>query len=430
MGVIAVMDTAVLNVTPGGVESSTVRITNTGSIVDQFVLDVVGVLDGWVSVEPAVFNLLPGDEGVAIVTFAPPRTSEVLAGEVAYAVRVMSREDTAGSVVQEGTVMVLPFAEIAAEIVPRTSRGRRKGVHELAVDNLGNTAFGVGLLATDPDNALRLRCEPASLVTEPGTATFVKITVKPVKRYLRGPDERLSFQVLVSPEAAPSVTVEAALLQKALIPKGVLLALGVVVAGIAVLAVLWQTLLKPSIQSTASDAAVAAASKENSAAASSVGSVKSQAAQAQSQASQAQAAAKNASSAVAKAVASASAGGLVGGAGLPGGSPTDFRLAANAPPDTSGTFTTSAYQPPAKKSVSISDLILQNPLGDQGLLQIRRNKELLIEVSLANFRDLDYHFVVPLAFTAKDQVILAVDCANPGAKACTPAAYFSGQISK
>ena len=190
-------------------------------------------------------------------------------------------------------------------------------------------------------------------------------------------------------------------------------------------------MLKPSIQSTASDAAVAAASKENSAAASSVGSAKSQAAQAQSQASQAQAAAQNASSTVAKAVASASAGGLAGGSGLAAGArPNDFRLAANAPSNTAGTFATSAYQPPARKSVAVSDLILQNPLGDQGLLQIRRNKELLIEVSLANFRDLDYHFVVPLAFTAKDQVILAVDCTNPGAKACTPAAYFSGQISK
>lgn len=430
MGAIAVMEPTVLNVAPGGTESHTVRITNAGSIVDQFVLDVVGVIGGWITVEPAVLNLLPGDEGVATVTFAPPRGSEVLAGEVAYAVRVMSREDTAGSVVQEGTVTVLPFAEVAAEIVPRTSRGRRRGVHEVAIDNLGNVPFGVGLLATDPDNALRFRCDPAAVLTDPGTATFVRITAKPVKRFLRGPDERLPFQVLISPDAAPSVTVEAALLQKALIPKGVLLAAGLVVAGVAVLAVLWQTLLKPSIQSTASDAAVAAASKENSAAGSSVASAKSQAAQAQSQASQAQAAAQSASSTVAKAVASASGGGLVGGAGIAGGSPTDFRLAANAPANTAGTFAVSSYQPPPKKSVAVSDLILQNPLGDQGLLQIRRNKELLIEVSLANFRDLDYHFVVPLAFTAKDQVILAVDCTNPGAKACTPAAYFSGQISK
>ena len=66
----------------------------------------------------------------------------------------------------------------------------------------------------------------------------VRITARPTKRFLRGPDERLPFQVLVSPDAAPAVTVEAALLQKALIPKGVLLALGMVVAGIAVLAVL------------------------------------------------------------------------------------------------------------------------------------------------------------------------------------------------
>ncbi|MGI8665882.1 MAG: COG1470 family protein [Jatrophihabitans sp.] len=423
------METMAVEVKPGSDATCTIRIRNTGVVVDQFVLDVVGIIGGWASVVPAVLNILPGDEAVANVTFAPPRSSSVLAGDTAFAVRVMSREDVAGSVVQEGVVTVLPFAEIVAEIVPRTSRTRRKGEHELAIDNNGNQPLRVAVLAADPDNALSFRCVPTDPVTEPGTATFVKITARPVKRRWRGPDERLPFQVVASPETGTPVTVEAAVLQRAVIPKGLLLAAGVLAVAVVALAVLWQAVLKPSIKSTASDTAVAAVNSQSHNLAASASKAQSQASQAQSQANQAQSAAQNASSAVAKAAASASSVAAAGG--LPGGgTPTDFRLAATAAPNQSSTFTTYAYQPPAKQSVAVSDIILQNPAADQGMLQIRRNKEVLIEVSLASFRDLDYHFVVPLAFSNKDQVILAVDCTNPATVTCTPAAYFSGQLRK
>ncbi len=44
-------------------------------------------------------------------------------------------------------------------------------------------------------------------------------------------------------------------------------------------------------------------------------------------------------------------------------------------------------------------------------------------IGLGNFRDLDYHFVAPIVFTAGQKLVLAADCTSPG---CTPGAYFAG----
>jgi hypothetical protein len=106
----------------------------------------------------------------------------------------------------------------------------------------------------------------------------------------------------------------------------------------------------------------------------------------------------------------------------------DFRVATSASPTTSNEFTLSTYKPADKKVLWVTDIVLQNPHGDAGLLQVRRGDTVLLETGLNNFRDLDYHFVQPLRFSAGQPVTVAVKCANPGTTACTPAAYFAGQL--
>lgn len=436
MGATATLTSARLVVEPGAQTDCTVVVRNSGHLVDQFVVDVLGDTARWATVEPPVVNLMPGDQAEVRVTFKPPRSADAPAGSTPFGVRVRSREDPPGSVVEEGVVEVGAFSQVAVELMPRRSRGARKGVHEVAIDNTGNQPVSVEVLVVDPDDMLRFRLDQSLLVVAPGTAAFVPLKVLPRDRFLRGPEQTHPFQVLVNDGTGPPITADGALIQRQILPKWLLPALLALIALALILVMLWFTVLKPTIASAAKEAV-----KEETAA---------QDAKIAAAVDDALAAKEQAAAADQKAQASNNALGIDAqgnptgdGTGVPPGgaeetpvpkASTDFRIEANAAPaGGSGTFAAFDADPalPADKTLVISDLVLQNPRGDSGILRIVRqtpdDEFTLLEVGLANFRDLDYHFVQPLRFNPGDKVLLTVNCQNPTDR-CRPAVSFSGQL--
>ncbi len=428
MGAAVAFGAARIEVVPGETTTVDVRVRNTGQVVDQYDLDVLGDITSWVAVRPASINLLPGAEETVTLTFTPPRSSAAPAGEATFALRVLSHEDTAGSVIDEAVVVVAPFVDIAAELVPRTSRGSRKGRHELAVDNAGNQPTMVEIRMLDPDRLLEFRIDTSRLDTDPGTATFVGLQARPAKRFLRGPNKTLPFEVVVIPEGGEPQNIPGSLLQEAVLPKWLMVAALFAVAGIVMLTALWFTVIKPEVRSTAKEAV----QQETTKLAESIAAVQSEAAAAAADAEEA------------KAAAGLGPGGADPGAGEPTPTPTaeprgpaeaafaptatDLRITTEAEPNTAGEFTTFTSEPPEDKLVWVSDMVLQNPRGDSGILQVRRGEDVLFEVGLDNFRDLDYHFIQPVRFSQDQAIVVAVDCRNPGTTVCTPAVYFTGQI--
>src|SRR5262249_41664671 len=118
MGATTSLASRQLSVTPGGSVDATVQVRNNGTLVDQFSVDVVGDAREWTEVEPRIINLMPGQDGQIRVKFAPPRNSSVPAGFVPFGVRVLSREEPHGSVVEEGAVQVEPFTDLQVELAP------------------------------------------------------------------------------------------------------------------------------------------------------------------------------------------------------------------------------------------------------------------------------------------------------------------------
>ncbi len=445
VGVVATIETVTLEVDPGGEVSSEVRIRNTGMVVDRVLLEVLGAAAGWARIEPPQLNLLPGTDATAVVTFRPPRSAEVLAGEVDYAVRARSQEDPAGSVVEEGSVTVAPFTELTAELEPRTARGRRAARFRLVVTNLGNHKVTTELSALDADLLLNFRVHPSVVVCQPGTSTYVMLQAKPRKRFLRGPDTTMPFQAFVLPEEEEPVTVDGAMHQQQMMPKWLLPAIALVLAAAAALIALWFLVLKPTVQSTA----VQAAQQQNAQLAAQVGA-------ASRAATQASKAAAGANGGGAPAGGSGSGGGAAGGAGggAAGGSaarakaaassakatasaaasadtPVSALLASNAPPTSTGTFDTTTYTlAKGRRTLDVSDLVLQNPMADNGILQIRAGGKALLEFGLADFRSQDLHFVQPLVFTTQAPLVLAVECLNTDSTNCSAAVSFSGTAGK
>jgi hypothetical protein len=108
---------------------------------------------------------------------------------------------------------------------------------------------------------------------------------------------------------------------------------------------------------------------------------------------------------------------------------TDFRIATSAGPVTNGAFQNFSFTEPNHQPLDISDLVFQNPMGDSGILRVMFGSTVVLEEGLDNFRDLDYHYVVPLHVDPDQPVVVAVACTapGPGAAQCTPSVSFSGK---
>ena len=430
MGAIASLSSAVPTVEPGGETQIVVTVRNTGVVVDQFAVEVLGDAAAWSLVEPAVLSLFPGNEGTATVTLRPPRVATMLAGSVPFAVRVRSKEDPQGSVAEEGIIEIGHFDDLSAELVPRTTRGRRKAVVDLAIDNRGNVPLNATVHLVDPDAALRFEARPPAVVAEPGTATFAKVEIRPQSRFLRGSPRTFPFQVLVTSDGREPVVADGVMLQEQLVPKWVPKALLGALALLAHFAIAWMALLRPSIKSAAKEAAA----EEIAPVAASMETAKEQAETAKQDAAAAKGDAADAKQAAGGAAGEDPAGG--GGGGGPSapdegstlyGAPVDFRLVPDRPV-TNGQTRSFTHEVEEGTLLTVTDVIFQNPRADVGFVRLKRGSTIIYELGLNNHRDLDYHYVTPTRFKGGEDVIFEVECRDVADNACAPAVSINGGV--
>lgn len=451
MGTSVSLQQTALAVQPGESVSTELRVRNTGDVVDQFSFQPLGDAAPWITVEPPTVRLFPETDAMVTVTIAPPRDSSSKPGLATWAVKAVPKEDPVGAAVGEGTVDVGTFVELGAELQPSTGRSRFTGKFETAIDNRGNLAVPVRINGNDTEQALEFDIRPPQIDSQPGSAHFAKIGVKPVRRLWRGQPKAHPFQIVVEPQArvtqapvegediaAPVATPHAPivlngnLLQEPIIPKWLLKALLLLIALIILLFILWKTLLKPSVESAARDVAVEEVAPVSSA----VAAIAPDVSEAQTQASVAAGAAEEAAGAAQEAAAAASDAGAGGGGGDGGAlgnvfnettEPTNFRLAIDTPIGVAANPVSNAPVP-ENQTFALTDLVLQNPSGDQGRIRVLINGVTILESALQNFRDLDYHFVAPYLFNAGQPMDIQVFCTTPGegTAQCNVAASISG----
>ncbi|HEY4026861.1 MAG TPA: hypothetical protein VGO86_10570 [Candidatus Dormibacteraeota bacterium] len=403
MGASATLQERTVAAEPGSEAVVHVRVQNTGQVVDQFAMQVLGAAASWATVEPPVLSLFPGRDEVATVTFRPPRDSAVPAGELPFGVRVVSHEDPQGVVVEEGTLTVGAFRETTVELVPRNSSGSRSASHDLAIDNRGNVPVQVSVHGNDPDGALSFGFRPAAQTIAPGRAGFTRVRVRARQVFLSGAPRPHPFQLQVVPDGEGPIGADGSMVQGPLVSRIVrMVAVGAALAVVAG-ALLWFFAIKPGVQSAARDAVAAPMASQA-------------AAIAQLQRNQAQ----------------------PGGGGGAGASPTP----AVAPPAGAGPASTAGagfarrldqsgggrnqYRVPAGTTLAITDVVFQNPGGDHGMVQLQREGTTLLVENLDNFRDFDLHVVTPIVVSGGQTIQLSVQC-SPG---CPSAAIFINGVQR
>ncbi|HTW06350.1 MAG TPA: hypothetical protein VME46_02505 [Acidimicrobiales bacterium] len=442
MGALARLSGPAAEVQPGGRTSLELSVRNTGTVVDQFSFEVLGAAAPWTTVEPPTISLFPQAEETVHVEFAPPRAPGTAAGAVPFGVRVVSREDPAGSVVEEGTVTVTPFSDVVAELTPRATRVRSRGRVQVLVDNRSNVAFRAELAGTDTDEAFYYIFQPPFVDVAPGTVNFTKLTIRAKARYWRGPATTTPVQVFLrqpqvpvaeGEEAPPpsgphpaEIPTDGAVLREALLPGWLPKALAALVALILLLALAWYKLLKPQITAAAQNSVAKAIKPIEK----QIGTIQ-------------------------HALPPTTAGGGQGGGGTttttsPPATTTSTTAASKATTSTTsvttkpkpttaptvvtpinqsitsrGNNTVAVFAVPEHHTLQVTDILLENSAGVSGNIYLERNGVVLMSWAMANFRDLDYHWITPIYFASGTQLQLAVrDCAG----VCTPSLYFAGSL--
>lgn len=376
MGAIATLESKAVSVQPGAEASVRIKVQNSGQVVDEFAINVLGDPGAWAAATPAVLRLFPGQEDIATITFRPPKSAQTASGQLPFAVRVQSQQDPQGSYVEEGVIAVGAFAETTAELIPRNSRGSRSGIHEVAVDNRGNAAMQATLTAADQDKLLDFKFNPAVLAVPAGAAAFAKLRVRPRQTFWRGQPKSRAFQVRIQPDGQQPVSLDGTLVQGPLLASWMVpVALGAIALLIAA-ALLWNFALKPGFQSLARDAVISPSP-----------------------------------------VAAVSGGGGNGGGGGHSPSPTataptgsssgGIDFAQRLAPAAGG-----SYKSPANTTLYITDLVFNNPASENGPVSLTRDGAVLLQENLSNFRDLDYHFVTPIQVNPNQTVALSGSCSS------------------
>jgi hypothetical protein len=122
-----------------------------------------------------------------------------------------------------------------------------------------------------------------------------------------------------------------------------------------------------------------------------------------------------------------SGGGSTGATSNGGGGATvvSAGTTVNGVQQASGNGTRVVFTVPKGRSLEITDLLVENSAGDVGNLVLARNGTPVMEWAMANFRDLDYHWITPTVFGPGTQVQMVVSgCSG----ACTPAMYYAGHL--
>ncbi|MCX5231068.1 hydrolase [Streptomyces sp. NBC_00233] len=247
------LDPAEVTVEPGARAGARLRVRNTGDTVEEYRLSLVGKPSGWSRIEPDVLRLYPGSEGTAEISFAPPRSSDVEAGPLAYGIRVDPRENSGARDVVEGRLTVTPFTETRAELLPPALTGRFRGRARIAVDNLGNTPLTASLVARDEANRLTFDVRPNAVQIAPGRAAFGELVVRPQAVRWTGAEESHRFTVAVRRAGDDTaLDLDATFDQRPVFGNWLVVAGGLLLTAVIAFVVLWIN-FSPKIVSAAKD---------------------------------------------------------------------------------------------------------------------------------------------------------------------------------
>ncbi|SCL46191.1 COG1470 family protein [Micromonospora yangpuensis] len=417
-----------VSVAPGGEAEVPVTVRNAGDTVEAYQIEVLGVPAEWVTVEPPTLTIYPAGSDGVVVTFRPPRSSRVDAGDRTFGVRVVPSEYPDSAVVEEGVLTVEPFAELAAQVQPPSRSGLRGARYRIDTDNLGNVTEEVAFAVAEGTDQVAFAL-PADAVAVPnGTRAETRLRVRARRLLWWGEPKEYPFAVELRPGAGRAVNLDATFVQRPVISAGLLKLLAALLALLLALLALWFGLLRPQVESAAREAVEAerVAQAEQTPSAEPVPPAASPSAPGGGEPGAGE-----------PGTGTPPGGTGPGGVGGPGGALGGEQFAAAI------TFRTSpngsaerSWTVPEGRTFLLTDFLVDNVQGDEGTLTVTANGVRVVTYALENFRNQDYHSVTPIRVPERGRVTLTVVCRRPGqpanaprATTCRESLYLNGVLT-
>lgn len=252
MSTVVTLDQPSLSLEAGAQATVQVTIRNDSDVVEEYALRVVGAPESWAEVVPGRISLYPGQDTTAAVTFRPPRSSSILAGNFVFGIHVLPTEHPEDAMLPEGAVEVLPFLETTGELMPKISRGKRGATHHVAVDNWGNAPLTVKLAGSDPAEQLKIAFDAPDLNVAPGTVGFSGVEVRPVQTMWRGIRTACPFIVTATQPGGPSLQFDGTHFQNPVLPLRIISTLLVILLLAVTAAVAWKVVVQ-SVEESSPD---------------------------------------------------------------------------------------------------------------------------------------------------------------------------------
>lgn len=182
---------------PGETAGATLSVRNTGTLVEEYALAVEG--PPWITIEPSVLRIYPGQEATAALRVAPPRQSSSAAGRGGFHVTVTATVHRGVASTVGGTVTLSAFHGFRAELSPQVGRGGGRTHHKVVLVNEGNAPLPVRLRVLDDAGLLRIDM-PQSVEVAGGQTVAAPVTVR-TRRPWFGQPETYAFMLIAEPGA-------------------------------------------------------------------------------------------------------------------------------------------------------------------------------------------------------------------------------------
>ena len=135
-----------------------VAVQNTADVIDDIVVQVVGLDPSAVRVEPARLPLFPGAEGtVTLVIRLPPSFP---AGDHSIPIEVRSTTNPDDVARVDLRMAVAVDDDVSIDVRPRSLTGGKRGEFEVLCTNRGNRPIDLTLIASDLETALKHEFDP------------------------------------------------------------------------------------------------------------------------------------------------------------------------------------------------------------------------------------------------------------------------------
>jgi hypothetical protein len=217
--------------------TATLFVRNDSDIVEEYSFQEVGDTAEWTRIDPPQITVYPGQSATAVVTFKPPRSSAVPAGENPYGIHVQPAKRAENATVPEGVLEVLPFYDTVAELAPQTAKGKGAEQYRISVANRGNAPVAVALAGKSTSEGLELGLAQERQTVGPGTTWISQLRAQPTERLWRGTPVAYPFTVLAMPAEGPQIALAGTQYQEPILPgwlpKALLAVLALVVITVA-----------------------------------------------------------------------------------------------------------------------------------------------------------------------------------------------------